>query len=106
MLIGLTGSKGVGKSTVALILCKKYKCSELAFANCLKEICSRIYNVPLDYFHDPLLKEKTIEKINTTPRKLMQIIGVKFRTVSDDIPELNVKNPWIYNVEENIKKNS
>lgn len=104
MLIGLAGKKGSGKSTISKIICDKHNAIELAFADRLKEICSIVYNVPIDYFYNPKLKNKIIEKLNITSRKLMQIIGMKYREIGHDIPELTVKNPWIYNVEEKIRE--
>ena len=94
MLIGLTGNKNAGKSTLASILCKKYNGKELAFANLLKEICSKTYHVPLENFHDTKLKETITPELNVTPRKLMQIIGMQFRRIVEELPNIAVKNPW------------
>ena len=102
IVIGLTGYKSSGKSLCAGYLCEKYNAHELAFANPLKKICSELYHVPLDNFYDVKLKEQNIDELNTTPRQLMQTIGMKFREVGHDIPNLIVKNPWIYNVEKDI----
>lgn len=104
MIIGLTGYKSSGKSLCANYLCEKYNAHELAFADPLKKICSELYNVPLDNFYDAKLKEVKIDELNTTPRQLMQIIGMKIREVGDDIPDILVKNPWIFKVKNEIIK--
>lgn len=104
MIIGLTGYKSSGKSLCANHLCEKYNAHELAFADQLKLICSKLYNIPLANFYDAKLKEVVIDELCATPRQLMQVIGMKFREVSDDIPEITVKNPWVFNVKNEIIK--
>ncbi len=103
LLIGLTGNKYNGKSATASILCEKYNGVELAFADTLKKICSETYHVPLENFYDTNLKETVIPELGVTPRQLMQVIGMKFRAICEELPGITVKNPWIYNVEKQIQ---
>lgn len=75
MIIGLTGGKGCGKSTVATIL-KKSGYSEYSFANPIKEALSTITELPYDVFDSQETKEKPIDWLfNVTPRKLMTTLG-------------------------------
>ena len=45
MIIGLSGKKGSGKSTVAEYLRKRYDFEELAFATALKRACIEIFGL-------------------------------------------------------------
>ena len=103
-LIGITGKKFSGKSTLAAMICEEYKAVELAFANPLKEICAKAFSVPLVFFHDAGLKEKTIAELGVSPRQMLQTIGMFFRDIKAvHLPELAIDNPWVYNVEKEIK---
>ena len=71
-MIGFVGPKQSGKDTAADLLKKSGKArGKISFAGPLKELCSRVFNVPLRYFNDPELKEKPFEefeKIGETPK--------------------------------------
>lgn len=90
-LFGITGKKFSGKSTLASMICMEDGAIEKAFANSLKEICSILYSVSINHFHDPLLKEKKLEGFNKSPREMMQKVGTIFRDEKDD----NEDNMWI-----------
>lgn len=47
----------------------------LAFADPLKEVCATLYNLHLDVFSDPELKEKVLESWGKSPRQLVQFTG-------------------------------
>lgn len=57
MIIGVAGEKKHGKDTVAQYLVKEYDYQQRAFADHLKELCSRIFNVPLQNMYDETKKE-------------------------------------------------
>ena len=87
MIIGLCGSQGSGKDTVANILVSDYGFIKLTFASTLKDIVAILFSWPRDLL-EGLTEESRIwretvddfwsEKLsipNFTPRKALQIIG-------------------------------
>lgn len=58
MLLGLSGKSHSGKDTVADVLVNKFGFKKFSFASPLKEMCSKAFNVPLNYFYDVDLKDK------------------------------------------------
>lgn len=58
MLVSLSGQKRSGKDTVADILVKQFKFTKIALADPLRDICSRVFNIPMSTFLDDELKEK------------------------------------------------
>lgn len=106
-LIGLTGQKGAGKSTVANHLVKNHEHVELAFANPIKKLIINLFNIDKKYVNDPELKETIIPELNVSGRRLMQVIGTElFREkLSSALPELKLdgESVWIHSVVKNIK---
>ena len=51
-LIGLIGHAGAGKDTIAECLAAHRGIERLAFANKLKEVIAKLFDVPLTAFHD------------------------------------------------------
>lgn len=51
MLIGITGKKTSGKSTCASHLCRSHGFTQVAFADTVKHICSKIFDIPEEVFH-------------------------------------------------------
>ena len=106
-IIGITGKKFSGKDTIANFI-KDYfneineKYVILHFADFLKECASNVFNINIDTFNDPTLKELNfsnpiyiddkIEQLNvflnlklnehqlsaTNPRQLLQFIGTEY----------------------------
>jgi hypothetical protein len=87
MIIGLCGSQGSGKDTVANILVSEYGFIKLTFASTLKDIVSILFSWPRDLL-EGLTEESRLwretnddfwsEKLsipNFTPRKALQMIG-------------------------------
>ncbi len=65
MLLGIGGKKGSGKDTsVNCLNFKNYK--KIAFADSLKEICSKVYCIDIKYFNDVGLKNKPFDTIIIT----------------------------------------
>jgi len=74
-VIGLVGPKGSGKDTVAAML-KDAKRShgKISFAGPLKEMISKVFEIPIQVLNDPILKEKAFATpIVLTPRNLRAI---------------------------------
>jgi hypothetical protein len=109
-LYGICGGKGHGKDTFANLIIKSNPSFKiLQFADDLKIMTSRVFDVPLEILVDPALKEKPFlstivmdtflekmrsvtelhilnhDKIASTPRELMQFFGTEYvRSVEDD----------------------
>ena len=64
MIIGITGYAGSGKDTLADFLIENNQFKKLEFAKKIKEILSDLYDVPIEYFYDRLLKNKPTERID------------------------------------------
>lgn len=85
-LIGISGHAGVGKDTVARYIQEKYKDVWIEhFADPLKRACAEAFGIPIDWFHEPELKEQETFW-GVTPRKIAQFVGTEmFRDV---VPKL------------------
>lgn len=105
-MIGIVGSKGVGKSTAASYMTSRYGCEERTFAGPLKYICSYMTGLPSEFFHDQKLKEVKVGHLNVTPRVLMQEMGESFRALSNKIPGITLEhdNWWIHKMCEEVRK--
>lgn len=95
MIIGLTGGKGAGKSTVARCIRYKYGYKILSFAQPIKDMLIsmglREYDV-----NDPDLKEVVCTEFTKSPRYMMQSLGTEWgrELISDRI--------WITCLEQRI----
>lgn len=79
VLIGLTGTMGSGKSTVAEVLVREYGFVEVSFAAPIYAMVSALSGVPLDRLRDREIKETPIPGLcNFTPRKLLQTLGTEW----------------------------
>ena len=101
MLIGITGKKTSGKSTCASHLCRSHGFTQIAFADVVKTICARIFDIPEELFHgseEDKNKETWVkwssfsEDISKgregvlTNRELLQTIGTDvFRSKYEDV---------------------
>lgn len=75
MLIGLTGHKRVGKSTLAKFIVENYNFKEFAFAEPLKQICKILFDLDDSQIYEN--KEEYDERWKTTPRNMLQIVGTE-----------------------------
>lgn len=58
--IGIVGDAGVGKDTIAQIICEeKHNAYQYAFADPLKDFCVDVFDIPRKYFDDQALKNDT-----------------------------------------------
>lgn len=77
MLITLSGQKRCGKSTVAKILTTKFGFKEIALADPLRELCSKVFDVPLSIFLSDDLKEKQFEiPVQLTAERIAHISAI------------------------------
>jgi len=104
MIVGFSGAKYAGKSASAKILREEYKAVELAFAAPLKEICTILFDLPIVYFTDPILKEKNVEGIGS-PRQMMTTVGTFLGDLNEntDMPEYTKGRIWVFLMSKNIE---
>lgn len=77
MIIGLTGKKGCGKSTVGRIIAEEHNYGIKSFATPIKNMLSAM-GLTNDQLYDPDLKEVEIEEWGKSPRELCQLLGTEF----------------------------
>lgn len=96
MIIGLTGKKGSGKSTVAGMLCEKYDYRIMSFATPIKDMLMAM-GLTEDEIYNVDLKEKTIERFGKSPREMLQLLGTEFgrNLIADDV--------WVRTLEAKIE---
>jgi hypothetical protein len=107
IIIGLTGKKGSGKSTVADYLKEQYNFTEYAFADKLKTICMEIFGLNYKQLYGtPHDKERIDDFWDVSPRVIMQEVGTAFRNIEKSNSDLN--KIWIKSLhrEINMKKNN
>ena len=62
MLIAISGRARSGKDTIANVLIKNFGFKRVAFADKLKEICSDVFDLPLNMFHRDEFKDRAFEE--------------------------------------------
>lgn len=79
-IVAFCGSKGSGKSTSATIFTEVAPgtVEEIAIAGHLKEACSRVWNMDMDLFLNPALKEVELENFIVLERKEIQALLKEF----------------------------
>ena len=95
MIIGLTGRKGCGKSSVAKIFADRLGYEILSFASPIKDML-RVLGLGEAELNDPTIKEIPLDEYGKTPRELMQILGTEFGR------ERVSQNIWIRALEKKI----
>jgi len=101
MIIGITGQKGVGKTTMAFHIASRFGGFQLFyFAKPLKYSLSYLTGLEIDYFTKPELKEEPLpEWNNMTPRRMMQLFGTEVaRHIHSDF--------WVRAAEVHMPKNT
>lgn len=101
ILIGLVGKKGVGKSTVSKFLNQSERnFVECAFSDALKKILQTLFFLNSTQLYGSQ-KDIIDEKLDVSPRQLMQIVGTQlFRNhLREHLPELKL------NINESLEQN-
>lgn len=62
LILYLAGEKGVGKDTLAELLINKYNFPKVSFATKLKKLCSKAFDLPIEYFDNTTLKDELLPK--------------------------------------------
>jgi energy-coupling factor transporter ATP-binding protein EcfA2 len=97
MIIGLTGKKGCGKSSVARIIAEQYNYGIKSFATPIKLMLSAM-GLSNDELYDPKKKEDIIPEFGKSPRELMQLLGTEFgRTLVS-------QNIWVTSLEKHLDR--
>ena len=89
MLIGLIGKKQTGKDTVADHLVRKYGYQRYSLADPMKVACRNIFLMSDEQLWGDQ-KEEVDLRYNTTPRKILQVIGTELfqYDIYNHIPEM------------------
>ena len=95
MLLGLTGKKGCGKSSIARILRDNHGFKVLSFASPIKDMLEAM-TIDREKLEDPQLKEQVLPEFGKSPRELMQLLGTEFAR------DLIHPNIWIYLMEKRL----
>ena len=96
MIIGLTGKKGCGKSTVGRIIAEDWDYGIKSFATPIKLMLSAM-GLSSDELYDPAKKEEVISEFGKSPRELMQLLGTEFgRTLVS-------QNIWVTSLEKDLE---
>lgn len=76
-IIVLSGPKGAGKDTVARYLITRKGYTRYSFADRMREVASIIYDIPIEAFRDPVLKNKAHPNLpeGKTLRNFMEFLG-------------------------------
>ena len=84
-IVALAGYARSGKSTASEALIN-FGYKVFSFAEPIKKTLSDVYNVPIEWFYDPILKETPHGFLNgKTPRRAMQLLGTEgFRNLIDE----------------------
>ena len=76
-IIGLSGSAGAGKDTVADFLVQKYDFKKISFATPLKDGVSSLFAFSPKQMENRILKEQVDKRWGISPRFAMQLIGTE-----------------------------
>lgn len=85
-IVAFCGSKFSGKSTSATFLKELVKTpvEEIAIAGHLKEVCAEVFNLDMNLFLDPALKEVELENFIVLEAPLIQRVLKKFNVLKQD----------------------
>ena len=110
MFIGLVGTKGSGKSTVATMLHDEFGMTEYTVATPLKQICKVLGAPDHSIYGTQEEKESLIPHIGMSGRHLMQKLGTDlFReTFHKVLPEFNLGgfSIWVYLLDKFLRDNT
>lgn len=95
MIVGLTGRKGCGKSSVANIFRERLGYEVISFASPIKDML-RVLGLGDAELNDPIIKEIVLDEYRKSPRELMQLLGTEFGRALVD------KNIWVTALEKRI----
>ena len=83
-IVGISGLKTSGKTTLAKYLEREHGFQRLAFAGNLKKAAAIIFRLSHDQLYDQGLKEKVDERWDMAPRKILELLGAEIGRQIDD----------------------
>jgi hypothetical protein len=106
MIIGLLGQAQAGKDSVGTYLCDKHHFYGISFARKLKDICEDLFDLTDDQLDTMKGKTTVDSRYNTTPRRILQKVGVGMREIYDNVWVDALFNPlFLNNMAKSIIKN-
>ena len=93
-LLGLCGTAGVGKDTVAEYLAANYDFKTYALADPIKRAAHAMLWIPVSNFYDRELKEVEDAFWKISPRRICQLLGTEFGRAMID-PEVWIKRAQV-----------
>lgn len=105
MIIGLSGKKRAGKTTLAKYVEKKYEFRRLAFADALKDVAAILFGLTWDQQYGDSKEEKDPINHGYTPRQILQKLGTDVfrKSFPDAFPEFG--SPWVHKLKTTIERN-
>jgi hypothetical protein len=102
IIIGLSGKKGVGKSTVAEYIEETYDFREYAFANKLKDACMLVFQLSMKQLYGTQSDKESIDEFwGISPRVIMQEFGTAMRNLANKNEQLD--RIWIRGLHREIE---
>lgn len=83
MIVGISGKRGTGKTTLANMLADKYGFEHRYFAQTLKGLVSQQFGLGYDHVHGHLKEFELKAYPGWTPRKLMIAVGQFYRSIDE-----------------------
>lgn len=94
IIIGLMGPSGCGKDTLANYHLQKGASGKITHAKFLKELCSKVFNIPLDVFYNEELKDKPFLKPVVVSIEKAKAIATAVRSkIPESLVPLSKFNP-------------
>jgi hypothetical protein len=96
MIIGVNGRARSGKDTLAQIMVKDFGFKQISFADPLKLLCSKTFEIPLNHFYDDNLKDSLFQVPVQVTEHHLECLVANLRDTGcvftpDQINELNSK---------------
>lgn len=91
LILAISGFAGSGKDTACDFLVKTKNAQRVAFADTLKLLVSKQYNIPVNFLYDIQYKEKPLLNYKINPKdafslKVSEILFKEFRSESGECP--------------------
>jgi hypothetical protein len=85
MIISISGLAGSGKDTIGNMLIKKHNFTRVAMADILKEMCSKVTKLALNYFHAVDLKDSNLDPALTFDAAMAASLAFELNQLGYDV---------------------